>query len=348
MDGQLVGPLDAGQAATLLCMAEGGRPPPAVTWYRNALLIDSSWDDQTAADDELGQNLNAESRVRNALLLAHVGRQDARDRFTCRAGNNNSSSNSNSNSSDVEATVGLRINFPPETVAISQLPEEIHTGKAFHVRCRAWGARPSAAFTWWLDGQQLQLPADDSGVVADEDDPEVDGKKSGQDGMTGSSFSSYLYRKFLAEDNGRTLTCRATNPALLGVAAAVEDSRKLNVLFPPRPRLQYGTNIRAEEVREGQDVYLQCQAAANPPVSRLSWALNGFPVVAGRQQGSSSSSSNVLLSGSSLVLQGVGREMSGNYTCTLSNPVGDAVRCGFKSFIQYNILGVVSQRPTRT
>jgi hypothetical protein len=109
----------------------------------------------------------------------------------------------------------------------------------------------------------------------------------------------------------------------LAATATVEASRRLNVLFPPRPRLAYGTNIRAEEVREGQDVYLQCQAAANPPVSRLTWSRNGYPVAAGRQGGSGS---NVLLSGSSLVVQGVGRDMSGNYTCTLSNAVGDAVR----------------------
>jgi hypothetical protein len=50
--------------------------------------------------------------------------------------------------------------------------------------------------------------------------------------------------------------------------------------------------------------------------------------VAGSRQngGGGGHSNNVLVSGSSLVLQGVGREMSGNYTCTLSNPVGDAVR----------------------
>jgi CD80-like C2-set immunoglobulin domain len=274
-DGQLAGPLDAGQSASLLCVAEGGRPAPAVLWYRNAALIDSSWEDQSSAASA------AASRVSNVMVLPRVGRQEARDRFSCRAGHNNISSSSNyninnSSSVDVEATVGLRINFPPEAVTISQLPEEIHTGKAFHVRCRAVGAQPSVAFTWWLDGQQLQLSPDDSGgIVADEDEPEDKNSER-------TSFSSYLYRKFLAEDNGKMLTCRATNPAL-STSHVAEASRRLNVLFPPRPRLVYGTNIRPDEVREGQDVYLQCQAAANPPVSRLTWARNGFPVVPGKQ-----------------------------------------------------------------
>ncbi len=325
-EGELVGPLDSGQPASLLCEAQGGRPPPPVLWLRNGLVVDSTWDilPQEAATAEQHHQEGEETRVRNVLQLPRVGRTEAVDRFTCRSGNSNSSSSNainNSNGDILEVTVGLSVNFPPHTVTISGLPEEIHTGKALHVRCRALGARPTALITWWLDGQVLQLPQDDNGGVVVDDD---DGAKDG----SGVSVSSYLYRKFVAEDNGRTLTCRAVNPVLLtgGHHPPVEASRRLNVLFPPRPRLAYGTNIRAEEVREGQDVYLQCQAAANPPVGRLTWARNGFPVAAGRQHSGSGGGGNVLVSGSSLVLQGVGREMSGNYTCTVSNSVGDAVR----------------------
>jgi hypothetical protein len=337
-DGHLAGPLDAGQPASLACLAEGGRPPPAVLWYRNTVLVDSSWDDPPAAADmRNGDEQMAEavmtSRVLNVLMLPRVGRPEAVDRFTCRASNSNHSSSynsSNNSSGEVEATVGLRINFPPQSVTISQLPEEIHTGKAFHVRCRVLGAQPSVDITWWLDGQLLGPPATeaDNGAVADENETRIAAAHNNGAAAADSSFSAYLYRKFVAEDNGRLLTCRATNPALKIAVPPAEASRRLNVLFPPRPRLVYGTNIRPEEVREGQDVYLQCQAAANPAVTRLSWALNGFPVVAGSRQngGGGGHSNNVLVSGSSLVLQGVGREMSGNYTCTLSNPVGDAVR----------------------
>ncbi len=324
-EGELVGPLDSGQPASLLCEAVGGRPPPPVLWLRNGLVVDSTWDilpQEATAEDRLQQQQEVEeTRVRNVLQLPRVGRTEAVDRFTCRSGNSSISNANNSNGDVIEVTVGLSVNFPPHTVTISGLPEEIHTGKALHVRCRAVGARPSALITWWLDGQVLQLPQDDNGgVVVDEDDSAKDG--------SGASVSSYLYRKFVAEDNGRTLTCRAVNPVLLTGShhPPVEASHRLNVLFPPRPRLVYGTNIRAEEVREGQDVYLQCQAAANPPVGRLTWARNGFSVAAGRQHSSGGGGGNVLVSGSSLVLQGVGREMSGNYTCTVSNSVGDAVR----------------------
>ena len=125
---------------------------------------------------------------------------------------------------------------------------------------------------------------------------------------------SFLYIKFTREDNGRILTCRAQNPLIEN--SVVEEKIRLNIQYSPQTDLQFGANINPENVREGQDVYLECRVDSNPKLHKILWSLNGFPVLSRR---------NVIMSGMNLVLQGVRRDQGGNYTCTVSNLVGDAV-----------------------
>ena len=43
---------------------------------------------------------------------------------------------------------------------------------------------------------------------------------------------------------------------------------------PPRANLVLGRRFTAEEIREGSNVYLECQTRANPPIQRLTWMHN--------------------------------------------------------------------------
>ena len=155
------------------------------------------------------------------------------------------------------------------------------------------GSYPSAAISWWKDGQYLQRPAETN-------------ERNGT--------VSYLYIKFTREDNGRILTCRAQNPLIEN--SVVEQKIRLNIQYSPQTDLQFGANINPENIREGQDVYLECRVDSNPKLNKILWSFNGFPVL---------SRKNVIMSGKNLVLQGVRRDQGGNYTCTVSNHVGDAV-----------------------
>ena len=43
---------------------------------------------------------------------------------------------------------------------------------------------------------------------------------------------------------------------------------------PPRANLVLGRRFTAEEIREGSNVYLECQTRSNPPIQRLTWMHN--------------------------------------------------------------------------
>ena len=46
-----------------------------------------------------------------------------------------------------------------------------------------------------------------------------------------------------------------------------------NFTDPPVLRLKYGHAVKARHIREGSDVYFECQVTSNPPITvgRLHW-----------------------------------------------------------------------------
>lgn len=38
--------------------------------------------------------------------------------------------------------------------------------------------------------------------------------------------------------------------------------------------LEYGANLNAESIKEGDDIYFKCNVQARPPVSKLQWYHN--------------------------------------------------------------------------
>ena len=45
-------------------------------------------------------------------------------------------------------------------------------------------------------------------------------------------------------------------------------------LDPPIVSLRLGSTLSAEDIKEGDDVYFECQIKANPPWSKLTWIHN--------------------------------------------------------------------------
>ncbi|CAG2053490.1 unnamed protein product [Timema podura] len=84
----------------------------------------------------------------------------------------------------------------------------------------------------------------------------------------------------------------------------------------PESRLQLGTSLNPDTIREGTDVYFDCLINAQPSVYKVEWRHNGKSLNHNVGQG-------VIISNQSLVLQGVSRASAGNYTCVGYNTEGD-------------------------
>ena len=77
----LIGPYVEGERLTLLCEVEGGKPTPAVTWWRESVLLDDRY--------EAMNNPKGSVVVRNQIDIPALSRQDLMAVFTCQASNNN-------------------------------------------------------------------------------------------------------------------------------------------------------------------------------------------------------------------------------------------------------------------
>ncbi|KAG8256138.1 hypothetical protein J6590_075773 [Homalodisca vitripennis] len=117
------------------------------------------------------------------------------------------------------------------------------------------------------------------------------------------------------EHNGQLLTCRAANPHI--PSSGLEDSWMLNIHYRPVAAVEVGSSLNATNIREGMDVYLECNVDSNPRPARVLWTHNGVPV-------NNNVSAGLLTTNQTLVLQSVRRESSGSYSCTVTNSEGEA------------------------
>ncbi|XP_077562534.1 protein turtle-like isoform X3 [Haemaphysalis longicornis] len=285
----LVGRFSEGRNLRLLCEVEGGKPRPVVTWWRDKRLVDSNF--SFVGDGKV---------ARNWLEIGELKRSDFLSVLTCQAANNNVTV-------AVSRSITLDMNLIPLDVAIQPPRRPLSSGRPVELVCSSSGSRPAAMLTWWKGGEQL-LSA-----------------KEHQGGHEGTS-SSVLPFTPSREDNGAVLSCRAENQFIPG--SAIEEGWKLDVFYKPRASLRLGQNLREDDIREGRDVYLECEVDANPPAAEVTWLFEGREVT-------TNTSAGVIVSSQSLVLQKVHRLRRGRYTCVAMNREGHGTSNEFALRIKY-------------
>ncbi|KAF0293702.1 Kin of IRRE-like protein 2 [Amphibalanus amphitrite] len=255
-----------------------GRPPPKLLWYWRGHLLDNTFENGPAG------------AVRNTLTLHHLARTDLRSELSCAA--------SNSNLTEPRTTtLRLQLLLPPLDVSLSQLPDHLRAKVTYRVTCTARGSRPAARIRW-LRGAYS---------------PIVSGIRELPSADPNITVSELTLTADVGEDS-LELTCLAEN-AQLPQRAAISATRSLPVHYPPQILLQIGRTLVASDIKEGNDVYFDCQVRANPPVTELSWYHQGKQLVSDRR-------SNVMIIDRSLVLPNVSRHQAGSYTCGASNAEG--------------------------
>lgn len=228
----------------------------------------------------------ARGYVRNQIIFRKLQREDLLSDLTCQARNTNLSV-------PKSTFVTLDINLKPLDVRITTLQRPLSAGRKIQVHCESTGARPRAVLTWWKDNKKIQ-----------------GGKETLSENLTTSSLSFVP----TAEDNGKILSCRAQNPSLSN--SAIENGWTLIVHFVPELKLSLGANIQADSIKEGTDVFFECNAKANPWVNEVKWRFEGSPLY-------SNTSAGVIVSNHSLVLQKVRKEHRGRYQCVAVNSEGE-------------------------
>ncbi|KAF8773652.1 Lachesin like protein [Argiope bruennichi] len=92
--------------------------------------------------------------------------------------------------------------------------------------------------------------------------------------------------------------------------------------------LALGASISPSNIKEGSDVYLECNIRANPWVSDVTWQFEDHYVVSNKSAG-------IIISNQTLVLQSVRREHRGRYRCLAGNSEGQSVSDYLHLLVQY-------------
>ncbi|XP_020281650.1 nephrin-like [Pseudomyrmex gracilis] len=272
-----LGPYSEGASLNLTCVAAGGRPQPRVTWWHENALLDDSYETVGA------------KRVRNVLRLEKLGREHLHAVLTCQASNNNMVA-------PISSSVSLDMKLKPLWVRIRGENRPFSAGKPYEIVCEVVGARPRPRIIWSKGNTILRNARE---MTSRDDD---------------NTTTSTLTFEPSIEDAGKFLYCRASVPDIPD--SEKEDAWQLNIYHAPVVTLELGSNLNSSAIREGIDVYFECNIKSNPWVYKVSWRHNGNPLYHNPATGT-------IISNQSLVLQSVTRSRAGIYTCIGNNQEGD-------------------------
>ncbi|GFT06899.1 uncharacterized protein NPIL_537671 [Nephila pilipes] len=272
----IIGPYDEGSTLRFICEVDGGDPSPEVTWWQGSSLLDDTY------------NVTQQAFVRNEMVVNKIQRSDWMTEFTCKASNTNATN-------PKEASLLLDMNLYPLEVNIIIPDVPIMAGDQQDVTCETRGSRPKAMMSWWLENEEIRVVTLDTHT---------------EDGNITLSTLRFTPRP---EDNGKTLICKSVNPVL--PKTTLQTETKLEVQYLPILNLTFGPSTSEDDVKEGANIYLECNVNANPSIHNISWEFKDRLLLTNAAMG-------IIIMNQTLILQRVRKDHQGIYRCFAFNSIG--------------------------
>ncbi|XP_059047752.1 hemicentin-1 isoform X2 [Achroia grisella] len=285
-DGAVLGPLLERTKIDISCTVIEGKPQPKVVWYFNGK-----------------QRLDAQTTTPNATTFQHVlpltvTRAELGGELKCIV-------SSAALDEPIVRKVLLDVEVPPNKAFISGVGEHATQGTLLTLMCTASGARPAAKIEWYNGTEKL--------------DPEQHNihQRDLESGDTTFETTSNLTFEATRFENGQKFHCEAANKVTLETKDhPMHATRELEIWYPPMVRVE-PTNIT---VVEGSKLLLKCEYESNPSsLNHVVWYRDGKEVNVNdtsHYQGGTTDQH-------SLIITDARGDDTGNYTCLLTNAVGN-------------------------
>ncbi|GFU48814.1 nephrin [Nephila pilipes] len=224
--------------------------------------------------------------IRNEIVFDRLRRQDLFTELLCQASNNNLTAS-------VTSSVTIDLNLKPLGIQITNPPSVLTAKETLELNCQSEGSKPPSQITWTKGMEDVTHLAIHN--------------------VYGRISVSSLTFVLMPEDNGKKLTCKAENPHL--PESALYDSLILNVQFSPILSLVFGASVQSEHIREGSDVYFECNIQANPPITEFRWRFQSHILEHDPLSG-------IVIRNHSLLIHSVSQKNRGRYQCIAENSLG--------------------------
>ncbi|CAL8095078.1 unnamed protein product [Calicophoron daubneyi] len=308
-------PVKMAHSMELTCITYGGNPAPELSWFKDKKLIQSTGETSVVR------------RQASSKLTVVPRRDDNGAHYYCSA--RNAATGTDGVISD---SVILNVIFPPQSVVVNFHSSSVaETGQQMIINCLADSSNPVATITWWrfrcgpahaFAQREARSHILKQGSKIDETtkckSEEIEGaqEKPNPGAFGGLQAHSRLWLRPTWSYHMDYIECRAEN---LEYGPPVwHDRLQLNVTFPPQfLGLQSG---KEKVIREGQSVKLDLGPYANPPVTAVSWFVNGQLIPQEIQD--KTDLQGVFAAGSLgelLALHRINRLQMANYTVTATN-----------------------------
>jgi len=276
----VVGPLHTGSNITLKCRARGGQPLPILAWSRDRITLNSS--SQVLSHTSSTSSSSVQSTV-STLHITNLTRQDDGSVYHCLA-------HSQALHKPLSEEVTLDVILPPLSVLIHSPRTSLTAGLSYNFSCSSKGSSPFVVFNW---------------TRVFKTDEEFEKKYLGNTSVI-SLVASVL-------DHNSTLVCEAFNPLLRN--QRVQDQMTVNIHYKPKISLSLGSSIEMNNIKEGEDIYLECLVDSRPEVQKLHYTHKGNKLDLNKP-------GRKLVSKGILVIQNISRHDAGDYVCVAENEEG--------------------------
>ncbi|KAJ0170414.1 hypothetical protein K1T71_013785 [Dendrolimus kikuchii] len=287
-DRQVLGPLMERTTINVSCVVKEGKPQPEVIWYFNGKELKA----QTMTPDN--------STVVHKLRLT-VSRAELGGELKCVV-------SSAALDENIVKKISLDVRVPPNKTYISGLIDHATQGTLLTLMCTASGARPAASIEWFNGTQRL-----------DPENQNIHTKDVTNRLLSDTTFETISNLTFEATrfENGIKFNCEASNEFTKKTNdRPMYATKELEIWYPPIVRVE-PKNIT---VVEGAKILLKCEYESNPSsLNEVIWYKDGTRV---RVNNTSHYEGGTTDQQALIILDARGEDM-GNYTCVLSNSVGN-------------------------